>query len=149
MAMLVCTIRLMQVPGIATRRRAITRRCRGLNFRQGLRRQPEDFRNLAFAAPMSANVDYLAIGQPAVVSFHPVPNRGTTAFNLWRPLRSRRARLALQATGSILHGTLLHKSAADCPSPFPGQTYPATSVTGMPSAVKPLSTATLTWNSAT
>ncbi len=46
-------------------------------------------------------------------------------------------------------GTLLHKSAADCPSPFPGQTYPATSVTGMPSAVKPLSTATLTWNSAT
>jgi len=31
----------------------------------------------------------------------------------------------------------------------PGQTYPTTSVTGMPSAVKPLRMATRTWNSAT
>ena len=44
---------------------------------------------------------------------------------------------------------LLHKSAVDRMSPFPGQTYPVTSVMGVPSAVKPLSTATLTWNSAT
>ena len=44
---------------------------------------------------------------------------------------------------------LLHKSAADRTSPFPGQIYPATSVMGVPSAVKPLSTATRTWNSAT
>ena len=46
-------------------------------------------------------------------------------------------------------GALLHKSAADLTSPFPGQIYPATSVMGVPSAVKPLSTATRTWNSAT
>lgn len=44
---------------------------------------------------------------------------------------------------------LLQKSAADRTSPFPGQIYPAISVTGVPSAVKPLSTATRTWNSAT
>ena len=43
----------------------------------------------------------------------------------------------------------MHKSAADRTSPFPGQIYPATSVMGVPSAVKPLSTATRTWNSAT
>ena len=48
-----------------------------------------------------------------------------------------------------LERALLHKSAADLTSPFPGQIYPATSVMGVPSAVKPLSTATRTWNSAT
>ena len=44
---------------------------------------------------------------------------------------------------------LLHKSCDGRASPFPGQTYPATSVMGVPSAVKPLSTATRTWNSPT
>ena len=48
-----------------------------------------------------------------------------------------------------LHAALLHKSSDDRGSPFPGQTYPTTSVTGMPSAVKPFRTATRTWNSAT
>ena len=44
---------------------------------------------------------------------------------------------------------LLHKLREDQGSPFPGQTYPMASVTGMPSAVKPFRTATRTWNSAT
>ena len=44
---------------------------------------------------------------------------------------------------------LLHKSAEGRGFPFPGQTYPATSVTGVPSAVKRFRTATRTWNSAT
>ena len=44
---------------------------------------------------------------------------------------------------------LLHKSAAERTSPFPGQTYPATSVVGVPRAVKPLRTATRIWTSAT
>jgi hypothetical protein len=44
---------------------------------------------------------------------------------------------------------LLHKSFGGQGSPIPGQTYPTASVTGMPSAVKPLSTVTRTWNSAT
>ena len=44
---------------------------------------------------------------------------------------------------------LLHKSGDGRGSPFPGQTHPTTSVTGMPRAVKPFRTATLTWNSAT
>ena len=44
---------------------------------------------------------------------------------------------------------LLHKSPDGQSSPVPGQTYPTTSVTGMPRAVKPFRTATLTWNSAT
>ena len=44
---------------------------------------------------------------------------------------------------------LLHKSAEGRSSPFPGQTYPVTSVMGVPSAVKPLRTATRTWKSAT
>lgn len=43
----------------------------------------------------------------------------------------------------------MHKSAEGWSSPFPGQTYPVASVMGVPSAVKPLSTASLTWNSAT
>ena len=51
--------------------------------------------------------------------------------------------------GDLVTGTLLHKSASEWTSPFPGQTYPATSVMGVPSAVNPFSTATRTWNSAT
>jgi len=43
----------------------------------------------------------------------------------------------------------LHKAADRRTAPYPGQTYPATFVTGMPSAVKPSSTAGRTWNSAT
>lgn len=43
----------------------------------------------------------------------------------------------------------MHKSADGRTSPFPGQTYPATSVMGVPSAVNPFRTATRTWNSAT
>ncbi|MGY6411416.1 MAG: hypothetical protein ACXIUV_10390 [Alkalilacustris sp.] len=44
---------------------------------------------------------------------------------------------------------LLHKSGYGQGSPFPGETHPTASVTGMPSAVKPFRTATRTWNSAT
>jgi hypothetical protein len=44
---------------------------------------------------------------------------------------------------------LLHKSCDGRASPFPGQAYPATSVMGVPRAVKPFRTATRTWNSAT
>lgn len=44
---------------------------------------------------------------------------------------------------------LLHKSVEGRTPPFPGQTYPASSVMGVPSAVKLFRTATLTWNSAT
>ena len=46
-------------------------------------------------------------------------------------------------------GTLLHKSSDGWTAPIPGQTYPMTFVTGMPSAVYPFSTATRTWNSTT
>ena len=47
------------------------------------------------------------------------------------------------------HVALLHKSCDRLGSPFPGQIYPATSVTGVPNAVKPFRTATRTWSSAT
>ena len=43
----------------------------------------------------------------------------------------------------------MHKSGDRRTSPFTGQTYPTTSMTGMPSAVIPFRTATRTWNSAT
>ena len=43
----------------------------------------------------------------------------------------------------------MHKSGDGRTSPFPGQTYPATSVMGVPRAVNPLRTATRTWTSAT
>ena len=43
----------------------------------------------------------------------------------------------------------MHKSAEGQGPPFSGQTHLSASVMGMPSAVKPLSTATRTWNSAT
>ena len=42
---------------------------------------------------------------------------------------------------------LLRKSPDGRGSPFPERTHPTASVTGMPSAVKPFSTATRTWNS--
>ena len=48
-----------------------------------------------------------------------------------------------------LRMALLRKSPDGRVAPIPGQTYPTASVTGMPSAVKPLRTATRTWNSAT
>jgi hypothetical protein len=44
---------------------------------------------------------------------------------------------------------LLHKSGDGWASPFRGQTYPATSVTGVPSAVKPFRAATRICASAT
>jgi predicted dinucleotide-utilizing enzyme len=51
--------------------------------------------------------------------------------------------------GKAVLWALLHKLGDGRASPFPGQTYPATSVTGVPSAVKLFRTATRTWNSAT
>ena len=48
-----------------------------------------------------------------------------------------------------IRAALLHKSGERQSSPFPGQTYAATSVTGLPRAVKPFRTATRTWNSET
>ena len=44
---------------------------------------------------------------------------------------------------------LLHKLAEGQSFPFARQTYPVTSVIGVPRAVKPFRTATRTWNSAT
>ena len=44
---------------------------------------------------------------------------------------------------------LLRKSADDRTSPFPGHTYPAATVIGIPSAVKRLRTAARIWTSAT
>ena len=58
-------------------------------------------------------------------------------------------RHGLHCKNSDVQEALLHKSAEGRSSPFPGQTYPVTSVMGVPSAVKPLRTATRTWNSAT
>lgn len=62
----------------------------------------------------------------------------------------------LVGPGVVIHlrdfapGTaLLHKLADGRTAPVPGQTYPLTFVTGMPSAVWPFSTATRTWHSAT
>ena len=46
-------------------------------------------------------------------------------------------------------GALLHESHEGRTRPFPGRTYPVTSVMGVPSAVKPFRTAIRTWNSAT
>ena len=66
------------------------------------------------------------------------------AVAIWGSLPGAIGDFAFQAAKA-----LLHKSAVDRTSPFPGQTYPATSVTGVPRAVNPLSTATRTWNSAT
>lgn len=42
---------------------------------------------------------------------------------------------SIHFTGPEAHGALLHKSANGRTAPSPGQTYPATFVTGMPSAV--------------
>ncbi|MFN3641968.1 MAG: VOC family protein [Gemmobacter sp.] len=48
-----------------------------------------------------------------------------------------------------LYWALLHKPGDRRISPFRVQTHPTASVTGIPSAVKPFSTATRTWSSAT
>lgn len=48
------------------------------------------------------------------------------------------------------HYSALLRKSADCRTfPFPGHTYPAATVIGIPSAVKRLRTAARTWTSAT
>jgi len=49
----------------------------------------------------------------------------------------------------VVNGALLHKSLDGRGCPFPGQTHPTTSVSGVPSAVEPFSTAMRIWNPAT
>ena len=56
---------------------------------------------------------------------------------------------AIHTTGVLIGKALLHKWSDGGGSPIPGQTYPTTSVRGVPRAVKPFRTATRTWNSAT
>ncbi len=75
-------------------------------------------------------------------------------FLAWRiqlrviPDIERRAGLGATAE-TELNGLCCTNQVMDEVSPFPGQTYPTVSVTGMPSAVKPFRTATRIWNSAT
>ena len=69
-----------------------------------------------------------------------------TAQKLSQDRRRRYQKLVLHRE---LREALLHKSADGRTSPSAEQTYPATFVTGMPSAVNPFSTTTRTWNSAT
>ena len=64
------------------------------------------------------------------------------------PSRGRSHRIAGVVTGRV-HQALLRKSADDRTSPFPGHTYPAATVIGIPSAVKRLRTAARIWTSAT
>ena len=60
------------------------------------------------------------------------------------PSQAEKPRLRLNTDRALLH------KSPDCrSSPFPGWTYPAAVVTGMPSAVKPFRTAARAWNSAT
>ena len=66
-----------------------------------------------------------------------------------RTRRNAHNRLGFALQLCAFRQALLHKSPDCRTSPIPGQTYPTTSVTGMPRAVKPFRTATLTWNSAT
>ncbi|SEO30325.1 hypothetical protein SAMN05216227_10887 [Pseudorhodobacter antarcticus] len=53
------------------------------------------------------------------------------------------------STTLAFYWALLHKWSDGEGSPIPGQTYPTTSVMGVPRVVKPFRTATRTWNSAT
>ena len=71
-------------------------------------------------------------------------------------LGSQQLKLFLQGVDVKIHfaigqasGALLHKSGDGRVAPFPGQTHPTVSVTGMPRAVKPFRTATRIWDSAT
>ncbi|MDR5650974.1 hypothetical protein [Ruixingdingia sedimenti] len=68
---------------------------------------------------------------------------------LKKSLATGETRFVEAAVNEFIREALLHKSAEGRSSPFPGQTYPVTSVMGVPSAVKPFKTATRTWNSAT
>lgn len=54
-----------------------------------------------------------------------------------------------KAANRFCRETLLNNSADGRTSRSPGQTYPTTFVTGMPSAVKSFRTVTRTWNSVT
>ena len=90
------------------------------------------------------------------------PPRGGLKAGMTLALRQHKAARGLRRTtlsGSsiapeslrIVHRpvALLHKSGDRRIFPFPGQTHPTASVTGIPSAVKPFRTATRIWNSAT
>ena len=56
---------------------------------------------------------------------------------------------AVRRHRALLPGTQLHRSSAGRTCPFPRKACPATSVMGVPRAVKPLSTATPIWSSVT
>ena len=96
---------------------------------------------------------------PWVQSRHADPQiiRNLTSRKPARPCNAHRI-LAKLIRPACAHGSsplphivlaLLHKSSDGRGFPFPGQTHPTASVMGMPSAVKPFSTATRPWNSAT
>jgi hypothetical protein len=73
----------------------------------------------------------------------------TIAHGSYPAVSLRDARQKRDEIRDQLAATLLHKSADGRGFPLPGQTHPTASVTGIPSAVKPFSTATRIWNSAT
>ena len=69
----------------------------------------------------------------------------TTRETVLAALHARLQTLAARVLrDEVLPEALLHKSGVRQTSPFPGQTHPAASVKGIPSAVKPFRTATRT-----
>jgi plasmid stabilization system protein ParE len=85
------------------------------------------------------------------IRFHPLVARDLDAIALWildYAGQEVAARKLVEIEAAIATA-LLHKSGERRTSPFPGRTHPTASVAGMPSAVKPFSTATRIWNSAT
>ena len=80
----------------------------------------------------------------AATAWQPHPARGVISRVLKKKLG-----LDVSSEKDDVRWALLHKSLDGRGSPFPGQTHPTTSVIGVPSAVKPFSTAMRIWNSAT
>jgi len=74
----------------------------------------------------------------------------STSVRLSQSVTARRLMPACLASPVWVGPAALLHRLSDCQgSSFSGQTYPTASVTGVPSAVKPFSTAARTWNSAT
>jgi hypothetical protein len=98
-------------------------------------------------------VGLVAIGPAGALVLGPVMacallvGNGAVKNGVQRILMSEWIEEALRLAGALHSSlvaateTLLHKSAEGRHSPFPRQSYPAASVTGMPSAVKPFRTA--------
>ena len=113
-------------------------------FRKVGQTYPRNWNGLPFNCILCVPVPFVGGGNnnasrellAAIIGCELLPRRREEGVNIW-------------FLNCVAWMALLHKLAESQSFPFARQTYPVTSVIGVPRAVKPFRTATRTWNSAT